>query len=276
MPPLNGFVSELLVYLGLLRTVAPQPTPTWPLAALAAPALAMIGALAVACFVKVLGAVFLGSGRTARTGHAHEAPGSMLGPMAVLAGLCLLIGVGPAVFAAPLARAVAVASPETETGPTLASLVPFGWLTATGLALLILTGGLWGTCGWLVRRQAIRRTGTWDCGYARPTARIQYTASSFAQFLVGIFSWFLRPQVHSPQVTGAFPGSTRFASHVPDLALDRWLLPMAQAAERWLGAFRRLQQGLAQSYLLYLLAAVLAMMVWTMPLAQIMKRWFSR
>ena len=176
----------------------------------------------------------------------------------------------------PGARAVAVASPETETGPTLASLVPFGWLTATGLALLILTGGLWGTCGWLVRRQAIRRTGTWDCGYARPTARIQYTASSFAQFLVGIFSWFLRPQVHSPQVTGAFPGSTRFASHVPDLALDRWLLPMAQAAERWLGAFRRLQQGLAQSYLLYLLAAVLAMMVWTMPLAQIMKRWFSR
>jgi len=276
LPPLNGFVSELLVYLGLLRAVAPKPTPTWPLAALAAPALAMIGALAVACFVKVLGAVFLGSGRTARTEQAHEAPWSMLGPMTVLAGLCLLIGVGPALFAAPLAQAVAVASPETVTGPTLASLVPFGWLTVTGLALLILTGALWGTCGWLIRRHVIRRTGTWSCGYARPTARIQYTASSFAQFLVSIFAWFLRPQVHPSQVTGAFPRSTRFASHVPDLALDRCLLPMARTVERWLGAFRGLQQGLAQSYLLYILAAVLAMMVWTMPLAQIIKRWFSR
>ncbi|MDX9979382.1 MAG: proton-conducting transporter membrane subunit, partial [Lentisphaeria bacterium] len=78
LPPLNGFVSELLVYLGLFRTAGVGEGVSWPAAAMAAPALAMIGALAVACFVKVSGAVFLGSERTAASGRAVEARASML------------------------------------------------------------------------------------------------------------------------------------------------------------------------------------------------------
>ena len=61
LPPLNGFVSEFLIYLGLFRTLANGAGPTFAGAAFAAPALALIGALAVACFVKVYGAIFLGT-----------------------------------------------------------------------------------------------------------------------------------------------------------------------------------------------------------------------
>src|SRR5204862_751306 len=62
LPPLNGLISELLVYLGLYRAGVGKGGP-WLAGALAAPALALIGALAVACFVKVFGAVFLGQAR---------------------------------------------------------------------------------------------------------------------------------------------------------------------------------------------------------------------
>ena len=62
LPPLNGFVSELLIYLGLFGTLVDQHGATFAGAAIAAPALALIGALALACFVKVYGAVFLGNG----------------------------------------------------------------------------------------------------------------------------------------------------------------------------------------------------------------------
>src|SRR5262249_28166456 len=72
-PPLSGFVSDLCVYLGLFASVQAGPGPAWPVAALAAPALALVGALALACFVKVFGAVFLGAGRSEHAGHAHEA-----------------------------------------------------------------------------------------------------------------------------------------------------------------------------------------------------------
>ena len=69
LPPLNGFVSEFLIYLGLFGTLGEKEGPSLAGAALAAPALALIGALAVACFVKVYGTVFLG---TPRSEHAHE------------------------------------------------------------------------------------------------------------------------------------------------------------------------------------------------------------
>src|SRR5262249_22056521 len=44
LPPLNGFVSELLIYLGLFRTLGIDGGPSWDAAAFVAPALALIGA----------------------------------------------------------------------------------------------------------------------------------------------------------------------------------------------------------------------------------------
>ena len=76
LPPFNGFASELLVYLGLVRAGGHSGT-AW--AALPAPVLAATGALAVACFVKVVGIVFLGEPRTAAAGAAHEPPASDAG-----------------------------------------------------------------------------------------------------------------------------------------------------------------------------------------------------
>ncbi len=79
LPPLNGFVSELLIYLGLFRTLEVSEVNVTSSAAFAAPALALVGALAVACFVKVYGIVFLGAARrrhSARTriGGPHDRP----------------------------------------------------------------------------------------------------------------------------------------------------------------------------------------------------------
>src|SRR5215831_14421386 len=51
LPPLNGFVSEFLIYLGLFGTLVKGPGQAFPGAAFAAPVLALIGTLATACFV---------------------------------------------------------------------------------------------------------------------------------------------------------------------------------------------------------------------------------
>ena len=99
LPPLNGFVSEFLIYLGLFGTLVNGAGPSFAGAAFAAPALALIGALAVACFVKVYGAVFLGTARSEHARHAHESPPSMLGPMGVLVACCFLIGLAPLLVA---------------------------------------------------------------------------------------------------------------------------------------------------------------------------------
>ena len=104
LPPLNGFVSEFLIYLGLFRTLSPDEGSSFATASFAVPALALIGGLALACFVKVFSAVFLGSPRSHHAAHAHEAKLTMVGPMVVLAGCCFVIGLFPALVSPILPR----------------------------------------------------------------------------------------------------------------------------------------------------------------------------
>ncbi len=263
LPPLNGFVSELLIYLGLFGTLGIGEGSACPLAAFAAPALALIGGLAVACFVKVFGTVFLGSARTEVARHAHESAGSMLGPMGVLMGCCLYIGLFPAAIAPLLGRAIAAWSPETtDAASRLTVLAPLGWISGMGLLLLALLA-LGSVLLWQrVRASDVATGSTWGCGYAAPSARIQYTSSSFAQMLVGLFRWALRPQVHRPAEMPLFPEKTAFHSHVPDTVLDRAVLPSFRLSARVLTWFHVFHQGSIQTYLLYIFLALVVLLLW--------------
>ena len=258
LPPLNGFVSELLVYLGFFRSVAIHEGRAWLMAAFAAPALALVGALAVACFVKVFGAVFLGVERSRHAARAHEAPRSMTGPMAVLAACCLFIGLGPLLIAPVLDGAIAVWAPGTAT--RVAASAPLGWISISGagLAVALLLAALW------LKRLAPAPASavTWDCGYAAPSARMQYTSSSFAQIIVRIFSFALRPKVHEAHPSGPFPKPAGFHSHVGDVVLDEAVYPTTRGIARGLLVLRWFQRGNVHLYLTYILLTLILMLVW--------------
>ena len=186
--------------------------PSFAGAAFAAPALALIGALAVACFVKVYGAVFLGTARSEHARHAHESPPSMLGPMGVLVACCFLIGLAPLLIAPDSpARQSRPGHPNLkDAGPRLATLAPLGWITVMGLLLIValLLGGARAVDA--AASQCCGAGATWGCGYVAPTPRMQYTSSSFAQMLVGMFGWVLRPRTHRPEDLPLFPPEDRF------------------------------------------------------------------
>lgn len=263
LPPLNGFVSEFLIYLGLFHTLGIGGGPSVVMAALAAPALAIIGALAVACFVKVFGAIFLGSPRTEHALAAHESPGSMIGPMFVLVGCCLAIGLSPLLFAGMLATAVDAwtLDPSAPMRERI-SIVPWMWITALGWCLLLGIGVVWfGLRRWMPP-SVIASGPTWGCGYAAPTARMQYTSSSFAQMLVALFAWVLRPKGRRPGNLPLFPRPTDFQSDVADVVLDEGVLPAFRFTAGVLGRFRILQQGSIQLYLLYIFLTLLLLFFW--------------
>jgi hydrogenase-4 component B len=262
LPPLNGFVSELLIYLGLFRALDPAGGLTFVGAAFGIPALAVIGALALACFVKVYGAVFLGTPRSEHAAHAREASTPMLASMAVLVGCCLLIGVAPLLVAPVLTGAVNAWVPGVEESEsTLTSLVPLDWISVMSLFLLgglVVTGTvLW----WLLYRSRVDAAPTWGCGYAAPTRRMQYTSSSFAQMLVGLFSWALRPNRHAPTDANLFPQSATFYSDVPDAVLDRGILPTFRFCARLFSWFRVFQHASIQIRILYLVLTLIALLL---------------
>lgn len=260
LPPLNGFVSEFLIYLGLFGTLESSAVAG---AAFAAPALALIGALALACFVKVFGAAFLGSARAEQARHAHEAPATMLGPMVVLVACCVIIGLAPTMIAPILGTGIAAWAPElTNVGPQLVALAPFAWITIMGVLLIgaVLAAGC---VLWLRLRHGLVSSGTtWSCGYVAPTPRMQYTSSSFAQMLVGLFAWALRPRSRRSKELPLFPATTEFHSHVPDTVLDEAVLPAFRFGAWLFSWFRVLQQGSIQSYLLYIFVGLIALLLW--------------
>jgi hydrogenase-4 component B len=258
LPPLNGFVSELLLYLGLLRTVLLAGGGAQLLAVAAVAVLALVGGLAAACFVKAFGVVFLGEPRTPAAADAREAPQGMLVAMAALAAACVAIGLAPQLAVPLLERAVHGSDPAlAAAAPRLAEAAPF---QAISLAAVTLLAALAALSAWALRRRLrpAQRPLTWDCGYAAPSVRMQYTSSSFADGLLGLFRWALWPEIDAPRLARRpFPGPARLHTELPDPVLDRFTLPAA----RWLATastwFRWVQRGRVHSYVLYILLAIL-------------------
>ena len=255
LPPLNGFVSEYLIYLGLFRGVGGIGTTVTsgvPLMALAVPALALVGGLAIACFVKAYGVVFLGAPRQGSIPESYEAGPCMVIPMGLLAVLCVLIGVFPQGAVRLLAPAVASWRPVSTQGISIITIpAPLGWITVMGL-LLALIGSVIALIALGKRSGGVAATVTWDCGYLRPTSRMQYTASSFAGMLVDLFGGLLRPQRHAPKITGPFPMPERFSSHVPEAVLELIYLPVLKRGNELLMPLRKLQHGQIPLYILYI------------------------
>jgi hydrogenase-4 component B len=257
LPPLNGFASEWVLYLGAFRGLG---LPHWGSALVILAALALIGALALACFAKAFGAVFLGEPRTQKAAAATEVDAAMTGAMGILAGGCILLGLAPLIMALPLDRVLIEVCPGGPALPRLSELIPLLPLSIIALVIAVLAFFLW---RWVGRTPSEEdRLPTWDCGYAQPTPRMQYTASSFADMVFSWFSWLLLPIVRTARIKGFFPFASSFHSQLPDLVLDRGLEPGLKGTARLLGALRFLQAGHLSVYLLYVLLTLLTLLVW--------------
>ncbi|HEX2957478.1 MAG TPA: proton-conducting transporter membrane subunit [Chitinispirillaceae bacterium] len=270
LPPLNGFISELFVYLGLFNIVTDHSSGL--IAAVSMVVLAMIGALAAACFVKVYGAVFLGNRRHEANSIIHESSVSMVMPMVVLATLCMIIGLLPVLAGKTLSGAISVWSGSVGLiSCTPCSVAPLQTISILAFVLCVTTILIY----LLFRLNKNPSTvGTWDCGYAVPSNKMQYTASSFANSIVIMFQWLLHSREHKPHLTSNFPESVGFSSHVNELVLDRLLIPLSNLARNISGWFHRFQQGIVQHYILYILITLFLLLCSQIPVRKIIYNWF--
>jgi hydrogenase-4 component B len=255
LPPLNGFVSEWLVYLGLFDAMNAHGAAAWA-AMPAVLALAVTGALALASFVKAGAMVFLGAPRTQAVEHAHECGRAMRGSMLALALACVVIGLAPVLFWPLIARAVGVWNPAWAAIDGIpAPLTTLGPVQAV-LALFLVSAVIW------LRRRSrhngLNRALTWDCAYFAPTARMQYTGGSFSGIAAGWFYWILQPERKMQRPRGPFPERASYIEHIPETVLDRVISPAGGLVMRASTAVRQLQHGRLQSYILYLVVGLMA------------------
>ena len=263
LPPFNGFVSEFLVYLSSFRTLLSGNSAAVLPALAVIGGLALIGGLAAACFAKVVGAVFLGEPRTVEAGQAHEVSAWLVGPMLVLAALCLVLGLGAPWLVGPLSERMVtqiVICPEGH--PLVDGITALCTITWLLVALLMLTTVLAIVRRVLLRKRNVTAAGTWDCGYLYPTARMQYTALSFAEPLVSFFRPLLRTRVEGIAPLGLFPGPSALHTHTPDAPTELVVTPLFRGIA-WLAKQGRwLQHGRVQLYVLYIAVTLLALLLW--------------
>ncbi len=264
LPPLSGFASEWLLYLGLLHGVA-SDAPLLSLgSSLGIALLALVGGLAAAAFVRLLGIAFLGEPRADESRHAHDSRGSMLAVMLVLAALCVGIGLAPALplaaLRAPLLQILGAQADKLALAPVHAALAPLSGLAVLLWLALALAGA---ALAWRMRARPAAADSTWACGYAAVSARMQYSASGFAELLSSRFlPGALAPPTDAPVLRAPLPARAALESRREEPLTARVYEPLFSAVAARFAQLRLLQQGNAHLYLGYILVAVVAALGW--------------
>lgn len=273
LPPLNGFVSEWIVFQSLLGGFA-LPAAELALAMpLAVGALALTSGLAAACFVKAFGITFLAIPRSPEAEHAHESGPSMLAGMAILAVACVALGVLPFAIVPLLGQALTGLGglPNTEAvfsfGVFLRTPGGFGQISPTWIAigLLTLLGLTALAMRWRGVNRSLRVSDTWGCGRIGQTPRMEYTASAFAEPLRRIFAELYRPSqeltIDFHPESKYFVQAIEYKSEITPL-FDRWLYDPLIRAVRWLARqVRRIQAGSLHLYLAYVAGILILLLL---------------
>lgn len=264
LPPLNGFASEFLIFSGALAGAVARGGAGAAAGAVAIGALGLIGGLAAACFAKAFGIVFLGEPRSRPAADAAETGWALRGPAVALAAACLAVGLlAPLVIAGMDSVVVAAAGlpPHDSLGAAVA-VRPLRWVVAGGGACLALVGLLVLARRALLARRPVATAVTWDCGYAAPDVRMQYTAASFAQPLTSLFRFALRTRRQETPVRGLFPRDAAFATATPDPFFREIYEPVFAGMARLCAKRRQLQGGQTQRYVLYIVLTLVVLLIW--------------
>jgi hydrogenase-4 component B len=268
LPPLNGFVSEWLIFQGLFQGFRTGSHLVAILIVVAAATLGLTGGLAIYAFVRGYGIPYLGMPRTRQAAAATEQGQPVAGP-ALLAVACVALAVGAPVVLTGWSRAVATATgvalrPVLLPGkltviPAHTNFSGFSptYLTVFLLAVLVVPA--------LIYRAGRPRAGSvrvpvWDGGMLAFKPRMQYSAMTFSAPTRVTFDALYRPSV-SVQRASDDPAGRSGPVHYESQAtpvFERYLYRPVVAGVEWLADFvRPVQSGDVNLYLLYVFAAVL-------------------
>jgi hydrogenase-4 component B len=267
LPPLNGFVSEFLIYLGSFTSLYGSRGTSSVLAGIIViSALALIGGLALACFSKAVGIVFLGEPRTREAAEAKESGISMGIPMMILSALCVFLGIGSPLVIRFIRPAIEVVTgdPSMTESALNSAIVPLYMVSMIGIGIVCITAVLMLVRRCMLRKRNVSESCTWDCGYTAPTPRMQYTASSFADPITNMYRVVLQPKKHLHSPEGIFPASASIETRTDDIFV-RYIYAPVFAAITWTASnLHWLQRGYNQLYILYIVLTLLALLIWVL------------
>lgn len=242
LPPFNGFISEFFIYMGLLSSFVNGNYFLFTIAIFAIGILAFIGAMALIAFSGAFSIIFLGTPRSEASKKVDtDVPTSMKIPMIMLATMCLLLGLFPQMF-----FNIAISPAKGYPHEGLLNIV-----SIVNIMLLVLIVAIWGIRQAILKNKPVETKETWGCGYQYPTAKMQYTSSSFTRPFLGFMTPFFVRALDFKPIKELFPKKTHFKAKIFDIFEYYLIKPLVSADESFLSKFLWIQSGNTQRYLIY-------------------------
>jgi len=262
LPPLNGFISEIIIFSGLFHGLYAGSFNLSVLMLLALIALALIGGLAIFCFTRLFGLGFLGNSLNSESEGVHEVGASMLIPGFLAAFAIIIIGLFPLLLIYPVNNILAELFSGRDIVISLSIINTLQSISITGALLLLTIIVLYFIRKLVLKNKIVSRDATWGCGYTAPGAQQQYTGSSFSGNLIEIAKPLLgfKSTDVSMKKNDIFPSEKTYSSHSADF-FSVSASKVTSLLMMILKRLARLQTGHIQHYILYTFIFIIVIFV---------------
>jgi hydrogenase-4 component B len=268
MPPFNGFVSEFIIYSGLVEGFKAGSLSQISLIVLTFAGLSFIGGLSIFAFTKTYGIVFLGSAREPLQHKPHEVSTLMLFPQYLIVAVMLFIAFVPRFFLNGITRVLesmnsALLLTESTTFSKYSDSIAA--INLYSLLLIGIVALIWGIRYLAVKGKKQEIGETWGCGYVATDPVMQYTGKSFTKPLGKIFSFILIEEKRFKELKPGeiFPKRRKYASHYHDFFEYRFFDFITNRLVFGANYFKFIQNGRVQWYVLYGIVFILAVFILT-------------
>ena len=268
LPPFNGFISEFLIYSGLIEGVKIHDTNEMILFSVSLAGLSVIGGLSILTFTKSFGTVFLGNARKQLPVEPHEVSLQMLVPQYAIIALMISVAIFPAFYLQVIGNVIlsltkGVIIPQPAGFTNYLSIMQN--ISNYSILFICIVGIFWGIRYKLLSTRSKVIQPTWGCAYAAPTSKIQYTGKSFSKTLSKMFNFIVieRKQYTELKAGEIFPEERKHASHYHDFFEFRFIHVITNQLIYAANYFKFIQNGRIQSYVLYGIVFILTIFILT-------------
>jgi NADH:ubiquinone oxidoreductase subunit 5 (subunit L)/multisubunit Na+/H+ antiporter MnhA subunit len=276
IPPFNGFISEWITYQALFMSLSTNASAINLITMLSVAALAMAGALAAACFVKLIGIAFLGLPRSELAEGAKEVPAAMRLGQGMLTALCIILGILPALALNLIDRVN-----HEMTGTTIMADMQGGAFfvyyplsisrNAISPIAIVVTAAAIALAAFIFVKLAAgpskeRKYGTWDCGFIGLSPRMQYSATGFSKPLRIVLKPLYLPGREIKTEEGPsiyYHKSIKYIVTTQSLFEKYFYSPIIRIFTQFSKKTRlTIQTGSIHAYLIYIFIAIIALLVY--------------
>lgn len=268
MPPFNGFISEFLIYSGLIEGIKLQNMDQIVLMVLTFAGLSIIGGLSILTFTKTFGTIFLGNQRQPLQHKPHEVSSLMLIPQYLIIIMMLSVAIFPHLYLQVIGNVLSGLSKSIVVNQPVEFANYISILRSISLYSIIfiaIIGLFWGIRALILHGKTEVIGSTWGCGYTAPTSRIQYTGKSFSKSLSKMFNFLVieRKQYEELKAGEIFPKDKKYTSHYHDFFELRLIRVVTNQLIYGANYFKFVQNGRIQSYVLYGIVFIMIIFILT-------------